>query len=229
MSVLPLADLVYDVPVLGPIGIGIATLGTTWAQVLAADTQRRGVIFHNPGSENLFVAPANLASQPANGAGALLIYPQEEAVLFAEDEHENVNCAWMAWVASGSDQPISILNFTASNPAVTLPPMPLASLRQGSGITSPVAYGYSIGTGSVATLGANPVRRGVTFHNPGTVNLAVSPGNIAAAIGAGGIIVLPGQSKTLMAKPSARIRVNCGWNAVAASPSSPLTILEHLG
>jgi hypothetical protein len=33
-----------------------------------------------------------------------------------------------------------------------------------------------------------------------------------------------------MARPKSRIRVNCGWNAIAQSGSNnPLTILEHLG
>lgn len=229
MSAFPLADLVHDIPVLGPIGIGIATLGIVWSPVLAADNQRRGVVFHNPGANNLRVAPANLGSQPAAGNGALLIYPQEEAIILAEDEHQNVNTAWMAWVDTGSNQPISILNFTGTNQSVP-PPMPLASLNQGSGISSPVASGPLLGTASALAIGANPQRRGITFHNPGSIPLAVSPGNLVAVYGAGGIIILPGQTKTFMAKPKSRIRVNCSWNAIAQSGAgNPLTILEHLG
>lgn len=230
MAVLPLADLAHDIPVLGPIGVGIGTLGTTWAQVLAADSQRRGVVFHNPGANNLRVAPANLSVQPSSGQGAILIYPDEEFELYADDEHMNCNQAWMAWVDTGSNQPISILNFTGNNPAVTNPPMPLAQLNQGSGITSPLGTGVLLGTASATAIGANPQRRGITFHNPGTINLAVCPANLAAVVGAGGIILLPGQTKTFMARPKSRIRVNCGWNAIAASSSNnPLTVLEHLG
>lgn len=227
---LPLADLTHDVPVLGPIGIGLATLGTVWAQVLAADAARRGVIFHNPGAQNLFVAPANLAVQPASGQGALLVYPGESAEVLAEDEHQNVNCAWMAWVAGGSNQPLSILNFTSTNAAVTAAPMPLASLNQGSTIASPLGSGVLVGGASTTAIAANRQRRGITFHNPGTVALAVCPANLTAVFGAGGITLLPGQSKTFMAKPQSRIRVNCGWNVIAQSGSNnPLTILEHLG
>jgi hypothetical protein len=230
LSVLALTDLVHDIPVLGPIGVGIGTLGTTWAQVLAADSQRRGVVFHNPGSQNLRVAPANLTVQPSAGQGAILIYPDEEFELYADDEHMNCSQAWMAWVDSGSNQPISILNFTGANPAVTSPPMPLAQLNQGSIIASPNGSGVLLTTASASAIGANPVRRGITFHNPGTVNLAVCPANLAAVIGAGGITLLPGETKTFMARSKSRVRVNCGWNAIAASgTNNPLTILEHLG
>lgn len=227
-NVLPLADLVHDIPVLGPIALGNGTLNQTWKQVLGADTGRRGVIFHNPGSNNLRVAPANLGSQPAHGEGALLIYPQEEVILFADGEHENVNAAWMAWTDTGSNQPISILNFTDTFSGN--PPQPLASLSQGSGIESPKASGVLLGTASAAAIGANAQRRGITLHNPGTVNLGVCPSNLSAVIGAGSLILLPGATKTIMAKPRSRIRINCGWNAIAASSSNnPLTIFEHLG
>jgi hypothetical protein len=227
MSVIPTARLAGDVPVLGPIGVGIATLGTTWAQVIGADTQRRGIIFHNPGAQNLRAAPANLAAQ--ENAGALLIYPQEEATILAEDEMQNVNCAWMAWVDGGSNQPLSILNFTGTNSSVP-PPEMLTSLNQGTAITSPNGSGALVGTVSIAAIGANAQRRGITFQNPGAVPLAVCPANLVAVYGAGGIILLPGQSKTFMARPRSRIRVNCGWNVIAQSGSgNPLTMLEHLG
>lgn len=225
-----LADLAYDIPVLGPIGIAVSTLGTTWSQVLAADRLCRGVIFHNPGTVNVFVAPANLSAQPASAQGALLIYPGEEADILADNEHVNVNAAWMAWAASGSNQPLTILSFTGANPAQTAIPAPLATLAQGTDITSPNATGLLVGTSSMTAIGANVQRRGITFHNPGTVALAVSPANLAAVYGAGGIILLPGQSKTFMAKAASRIRVNCGWNAIAQSGSNnPLSVLEHLG
>lgn len=230
MPVTPLADLVHDIPVLGPIGVGISTLGTTWSQVLAADSMRRGVVFHNPGANNLRVAPANLTSQPANNQGAILINPGSEFEFYGDDEHINMSQAWMAWVDSGANQPISILNFTGANPAVTGAVMPLAFLNQGSLIASPNGSGVLLTTASMLAIGANPVRRGITFHNPGTVNLAMCPANLSAVIGAGGITLLPGETKTFMARPRSRVRVNCGWNAIAASgANNPLTMLEHLG
>src|SRR5262249_20957812 len=124
---------------------------------------------------------------------------------------------------------LSILNFTGTNASVR-PPMPLASLNQGSAIDSPKGSSALLGTASASVIGANAQRRGITFHNPGTGRLAVCPANLAAAIGPGSIILLPGQTRTYMAKPRSRIRVNCGWNGIAASgASNPLTILEHLG
>lgn len=226
----PLASLVYDVPVLGPIGVGFATMGAVWSQVLGFDATRRGVIFANPGTlHDLLVAPANLASQPASGAGALRVFPQSEQVILAEDEHDNVNCAWMAWSDGGTNQPISILNFTGTNNSVPAP-QPLASLRQGSSIASPLGSGVLLGNASATVIGPNPVRRGISFHNPGTVLLALCPANLVAANGAGSIILLPGATKTFLAKPKSRIRVNCGWNGIAATGSNnPLTVLEFLG
>jgi hypothetical protein len=228
MNVNPLADLAYDIPTLGPIGVAVTGIGTVWQQVLASDVTRRGVIFHNPGSVDVLVVPSNLASQPATDAGALRIYAQSDLVLLAEDEHENINSAWMGWTDASTGM-LSILNFTGTNSSVPVP-MPLASLNQGSSIASPKGSGVLLGTASAAAIGANAQRRGITFHNPGTVELAVCPANLVAAIGAGSIILLPGQTRTYRAKPKSRIRINCGWNAIAQSGSNnPLTMLEHLG
>src|ERR1700730_4697354 len=97
MNVNPLADLAYDIPVLGPIGVAVSGIGTVWGQVLASDVTRRGLIFHNPGSVDVLVAPSNILVQPPTDAGALRIYAQSDLVLFSEDEHQNLNTAWMGW------------------------------------------------------------------------------------------------------------------------------------
>jgi hypothetical protein len=230
MTTLALADLSHDVPVIGPLGVGVGTLGATWTQVLGSDSVRRGIVFHNPGSNNLRVCPANVSIQPAHGEGALLVYPQEDLVILSENEQQNVNCAWMAWVDVGSNQPVSILNFTSVN-AANSNPEPLARLNTGSAIASPVSSGVLLGTAVVSAIGSNAQRRGIAFHNPGTVAVSVCPSNLSVAYGvAGSIIVLPGQTKTYMAKPLSRIRVSCGWNAASQSGSNnPLTILEYLG
>lgn len=219
-----LARLSHDIPVLGPIGIGIATLGTAaMTPVLGADPMRRGVIFHNPGANILRVTPGNIVALGL--AGAAIIYPQSELSIFADDL-TNVNCAWNAWVDNGANQPITVLNFTDNNPAVTNPPEALAQLNTGTPITSPLGYPLTLGTVSAAAIGANPVRRRIDFHNPGTGLIAFSPANLAASIGAGSIVVLPGQTKTIQAQ--GRVRVNCGWNAIAQNAASPATILEYL-
>lgn len=230
MSAIPLSFPVNDIPVLGPIGSGVATLGTTWITILAADPNRRGVVFHNPGTHNLFVAPSNLASQPATGAGGILIYPGEEFELLAESERQNINTAWMGWVDAGVNQPVSILDFTGTNASVPAP-LPLASLDYGSVISSPLGTGVLLDTTVSAAIGANAQRRGISFHNPGTISVGVCPANLSVTFGvAGSITVLPGQTKTFMAKPQSKIRCNCGWNAAAQSSfDNPLTILEYLG
>lgn len=227
---LPLTDPSNDVPILGPIGVGVGTLGTTWQQILPSDPQRRGMVVHNPGTNNLYIAPANLPSQPSTGAGALLIYPNEEAEIYASNEYENVNAAWMGWVSAGSFQPVSILNFTGTNASVAAP-APLAYLNQGSVIVSPVATGVILGTTLQSIIGSNAQRRGIAFHNPSTAAVAVMPANISVSFGAAGsIIVLPGDTKTFRSDISSRIRVNVGWNAIAqVAGANPLTVLEFLG
>jgi hypothetical protein len=224
----PLADLVHDIPVLGPIGVAVSGIGTVWSQVLGSDPTRRGVIFHNPGAVDVLVAPSNIAVQPATDAGALRIYAQSDLVLLSEDEHQNLNTAWMGWTDAGTGA-LSILNFSGTNSSVP-PPMPLANLNQGSSIASPLGSGVLLALASLPAIGANAQRRGITFHNPGAVTLGVCPANLTASIGAGSIILLPGQTRTYMAKPRSRVRINCGWNAIAQSgANNPLTILEHLG
>ena len=230
MSVIPYADLTHDIPVLGPIGVGVATLGTVWTQIIGSDLTRRGIIFHNPGAHNLFVCPTNITVQPSSNQGALLIQPQSEVEILAENEYNNVNSAWMGWVDAGTNQPVSILNFSGTNASVP-PPEPLAQLRQGSAISSPLGSGVLLGVSVSAAISSNAQRRGIIFHNPGTIPLAVMPANLSVTYGvAGSIILLPGDTKTFMAKPNSRIRVNCGWSACAQSSSNnPLTIMEILG
>lgn len=230
MVVVPLSTPAYDVPVLGPIGVAVTTLTTTWAQVIGADPMRRGIIFSNPGDTySKFVAPANLSAQPATLEGALRIYPQEDLIIFAENEHENINAAWRAWTENNADAALSIMNFTGANQSVPAP-MPLASLAQGSSISSPNGSGVLVTTTSRAAIGANAQRRGIALHNAGSVALAFCPANLAAVFGGGSVILLPGQTKTYQAKPQSRIRVNTGFNVIAQSGSNnPLTILEFLG
>jgi hypothetical protein len=95
-------------------------------------------------------------------------------------------------------------------------------------ITSPLGTQIStLGTASAQIIGQNIVRRGILLHNPDTVLIAVSPSNLAAVIGAGSIVILPGQELRIPAK--GRVRVNCAFNAIAASGANhSLTVLEFL-
>jgi hypothetical protein len=223
----PLADLSYDVPVLGPIGIAIANLGTGSTQVIGPDPTRAGIVFHNPGTQIIRVAPANLTLVP--GSGGILIYPQEEEALFS-DAAMALNCAWNAVADSDSNNPLTIFNFSgynASQPA----PMPIARLSYGVPIVSPNGIQVSnIGTGSQQVIGRNPMRRGIVFMNPNPYPrlISVCPENLTASSAAAGTLgILPGQEKRIIARN--RIRVNCAWNACAdAGSGNSLTILEFL-
>jgi hypothetical protein len=222
----PLADLANDVPVLGPIGVAVTTVGTTAAQVIGADAVRRGILFHNPGSVNLRIAP--VGSTLVTAAGGILIYPGEEFELLEGDDNLfNVNCAWQAVADGGSNNALTIFNFTDNNPA-QVTQNPLMQVNQTAQISSPaITQETALGTVSKSVIGANPMRRGILFHNPGSVVVGVCPANLVALIGAGSLTILPGQEKRILAK--GRVRVNCGFNAIAQGGSNnDLTILEFL-
>jgi hypothetical protein len=224
MAVNILADLAYDIPVLGPTGVAFPSLGTTSSQVLAPDNVRHGVIFHNPGSGIIRVAPSNLAL--VTGVGGILIYPQSEETFF-EDDLFRVTAGWNAVSDVAGPQPLTIFNFTDLT-SVKPPPEPLARLTGSSTNVSPNGVQISnLTTASQQVIGANPNRRGIVFMNPGAQIAYVCPANLTAVAGAGSMTVLPGGEKRIVAK--GRVRVNCAWNAIAAQGSgNSLTILEFL-
>lgn len=223
----------YNLPILGPYAVAITTLtaaaiaATATGNAAAADPTRAGIIFHNPGTKNKRVMPAGSAL--VGGTGGILIYPQSEYILLQQPGSPyNVNCGWNAVTDDASDGSLTVLDFSPSAPN-TVRVMPTTRQLQQIPVTSPVGVPSSgIGTGSVAVLSADPQRMGVQFHNPGTITLAVCPANLAALIGAGSLILLPGDTKTI--KGNDRIKVNCGWNAIAASGSNnALTALGLYG
>jgi hypothetical protein len=223
---MPTIELIHDIPILGPIGIAVNTLGMASQQVMPSDPVRRGFIVHNPGGNNVRLAPGNLAASV--GAGSLLIEPQSEFSIFADDidNLQNLNCAWNACADSGVSNPLTIFNFTDNNQSVPAPEA-LVTLTSHPLISSPVGSAASLDTTSVQILGASPVRRGVIFHNPGTIPLAICPANLTAVFGGGSMVVLPGQERRIIAE--GRIRVNCAWNGIAQSGTgNPLTILSIL-
>lgn len=242
-----LANVTYDVPVLNPIGIGLTNLNTVWQEILPADPQRRGVVIHNPGLSNMFVTTGELSSasyaplyywdftvvpQPTFNSqifGTIIIYPQSELILFAENEHTNVNSSWSGYVEAGTNQPCSILNFTSNNQSVP-PPQPESILSFGTDTTSPIGGGIILGTSSTFVIGPNSQRRGITFQNPGTNSISVCPANLTATYGMGGAItILPGQSKTIKASRKSRTHVNCGFNGAAQTGfNNPISVFEWL-
>src|ERR1039458_1695991 len=182
---------------LGIVGKAITTPTTVSQQVLAADNARNGVIFHNPGAQNKRVMP--VGSVLAGGSGGILIEPQTDYVLMKnQDSQFNINCAWLAVTDNNADGSLTILNFTPNTPGAPMVQQSMRSL-QDVPVSSPVGFPtVNLGLGSVSILAADPNRRGVQFHNPSGVVEAVCPSNLAASIGAGSIIVLPGDTKTII-------------------------------
>jgi len=226
-SFLRQSDIWHNYPILGPYSTAITTLTTVSAQVIGADSGRTGIIFHNPGTKNKRVIPAG--NTVAGSAGGILIYPQEEFILLqSESSQYNVNCAWLAVTDDNADASLTILDFTPGTPNAPVV-QPTIRQQQKVPVTSPTATQLSdLTTGSQTLLAADPNRHGVIFHNPGTVAAAVCPDNIAAVYGAGSIVVLPGDRKTIVGND--RVRINCGWNAISESgANNRLTALSLYG
>ena len=224
---LPSARSWSDYSILGPYGIVITTLTTVSQQVLGVDNARNGVIFHNPGAQNKRVMP--VGSALAGGSGGILIEPQTDYVLMKnQDSQFNINCAWIAVTDNNSDGSLTILNFTPNTPGAPMVQQSMRSL-QDVPVASPVGFPtINLGLGSTLILAADPNRRGVQFHNPSGVVEAVCPSNLAASIGAGSIIVLPGDTKTIIGND--RVKVNCGFNGVSASAGpNAITVLGLYG
>ena len=115
-----------------------------------------------------------------------------------------------------------MVNMAANEPAV------LNRKNYSVAITSPNATTALLGTSSVNVIGANPVRRGIIFFNPGTVTLFVTPANQVAVIGQG-VPILPQSQQAFINSDDGMQVYNCGWNAIAASSSgNVLTIFEML-
>lgn len=217
----------YDLPILGPYAIAITNLTTVSSSVLAADSARTGVWFHNPGTKNKRIMPAG--SVLAGGAGGILLGPQQDyALLKAEDSQYNINCEWIAVTDDNTEATLTILNFTPNTPGAA-EVQPTTRLLQQISIVSPTGTQVTgIGIGSSTALAADPNRLGVEFFNPSVNTLAVCPSNLAAAIGAGSILLYPGVSKTIMGND--RVKVNCGWNVIADSgAANQLTALSFYG
>lgn len=216
----------YNVPILGPYAIAKTALTTVAQTVLDADRTRTGVIFHNPGTTYAKrVLP--LGASLVGGAGGILIYPQSEYILIQdEDSQFNVNAGWQAVTDNNADGTLTILDFTAATPGAPMV-QPTIRREQAIQVDSPVATETTIGAGSTAILAADRNRHGVEFHNPSAVNMAVCPDNLAAAIGAGSIVILPGGSKRIVGND--RVRVNCGWRGIAASGGQIITALSLYG
>lgn len=90
----------------------VNNLGTAAIQVVAANPSRRSLVFHNPGTIDVYVAPAtDLNGQAialALGAlgGGFLVYANG-GTLQVEGECQT---AWKAMSASGSNNPLTVMD-----------------------------------------------------------------------------------------------------------------------
>jgi hypothetical protein len=102
------AAINMSILITSPNGIGLTSLTTASAQVIAANPNRRGIAFNNPGTAIKYVCPANLAA--AQGAGSWAILPGDTKQIIARGR-VRVNCAWNGLTASGGDPALSIMEF----------------------------------------------------------------------------------------------------------------------
>jgi hypothetical protein len=217
----------YGLSILGPYSIAVTGLTTVSCQVIGADAARNGIFFHNPGTAAKRVMPAGSAL--AGGSGGILIYPQSDFILLQEENSQwNVNCAWNAVTDDNADGALTILNFTPNTPGAP-EVQPTMRVAQQIPVNSPVGFpNTNLAAGSIPILGADPNRNGVIFQNPGTIVAAVCPSNLAAVVGAGSIIILPGAEKRIIGND--RVKVNCGWNGISQSGiNNSLTALGLYG
>jgi hypothetical protein len=223
-----------DIPVLGPIGVAVTGISTAPVTAIAADPVRHGILFFNPQPATVLrVMP--LGTALAAGAGGIAIEGYSYFELYdshggnAEDDDAvvRVNCGWQVVADSAGAFGLTVWSFTDNNPAV---PAPEAVMAQNYAIdrTSPGSFAIAgLTTASSQILGANPNRRGLLWHNPGTQLKWVAPGNLAASQGAGSIAILPKDQKEIRAR--GKVRVNCAFNALTANNGDgTLTALEYV-
>lgn len=87
------------------------TLGTTATAIIASSAIRHGIIFHNPGTATVYVFPsAQTAPTLAAPAGAFVIYAGG-TLPFPPTQFPNVNSSWSAFAATGTAQPITVVEF----------------------------------------------------------------------------------------------------------------------
>lgn len=232
------AYLYGDVPVLGPIGVAVTGISNTAMPAIGADFLRHGILFHNPniGGPILRVLPVGPALTPGQGAipiaplGFFELYDSDGGALGSGDGRVRVNCGWQVAADTAGNFGLTIWNFTDANPAVYQnPPEPVASLNVDVDIASPNAYQTAaLTTGSAQLMPANQNRRGVQFGNPGAIYYkGFAPGNLAASIGAGSIVLAPQATKLIRA--TGKVRVNCAFNAVTQSGADgTATALEFI-
>jgi hypothetical protein len=97
----------YSVPNISPIGYTVL-LGTASTSAIGSRIARRGISFHNPNlTTNIYVCPSNQTA--VIGQGTLIL--AGATVTFFATDLVNVTAGWAAVAASGSNVPLSILEY----------------------------------------------------------------------------------------------------------------------
>ena len=95
-----------------PVGTAINNLSSGLSQVLGSSFIRHGLIFHNPGTSNVYVYPSTLTTGVGTTSlgGSFVIYPGG-TLAFPSTMFPNVNCGWNAFVTGGTSQALTIVEF----------------------------------------------------------------------------------------------------------------------
>ena len=105
---MPVAPQNYDVDVVSPKGFNFTSLTTASAQILPANPNRRGALWHNPGPQLKWISPGNLAA--VQGAGSIAILPAGELEIRAFGK-VRLNCAFNALTANNADPSLTALEY----------------------------------------------------------------------------------------------------------------------
>ena len=95
-----------------PGAIGINSISTTAGVVLGTSTIRHGLVFHNPGTANIYVFPTAISTTPTTSlvGGTFIIYPGGTLTM-PSTMFTNVGAGWSAFSGTGSSQALTIVEF----------------------------------------------------------------------------------------------------------------------
>lgn len=105
---MPVAHQNVDVDIASPNGFNLTGLTTGSAQILPAKQNRRGLLFHNPGTFRKWIAPGNLAASAGAGSIAILPAGQKEIRAFGK---VRLNCAFNAVTENNADPTLLALEY----------------------------------------------------------------------------------------------------------------------
>lgn len=97
-----------DIDIASPNAFNLTGLTTASSTILPANRNRRGLLWHNPGTQNKAVAPANLAA--SMGAGSIVILPKAEQRIAVAGK-VRINCGFTGVTANNADGALTVLEF----------------------------------------------------------------------------------------------------------------------